>query len=102
VEKYWNLQETYDRSISRNDQLTSASLMDTGFDGALAGSESAINVADEREAIVKDLLRVLGSISQVNMEPNGYSLVGLSSIVTRAALTELPDQQDPPDRLYVA
>lgn len=91
VEKYWNLQETYDRSSSRNDSLTSGSPMDTGFDGALAGSESAINVADEREVIVKDLLRVLGSISQVNMEPNGYSFVRLSSVVTRAALTELPD-----------
>jgi len=33
------------------------------------------NVADEREDIVKDLLHVLRSISQINMEPNGGSFI---------------------------
>ena len=32
-------------------------------------------MAAERETIVKDLLKVLGSISQVNMEPNGGSFL---------------------------
>jgi hypothetical protein len=75
VEKYWTLQETYERSGNRADSLSSPSLIDPGFEGAQSGSENTINVADEREVIVKDLLRVLSSISQVNMEPNGYSLV---------------------------
>lgn len=34
-----------------------------------------IQMSNERENIVKDLLRVLASISQVNMEPNGGSFV---------------------------
>ena len=33
------------------------------------------HMSTERETIVKDLLRVLASISQVNMEPNGGSFV---------------------------
>jgi hypothetical protein len=75
VEKYWSLQETYERNANRQDTLSSPGLIDPGFEGTSSGSGSSINVADEREAIVRDLLRVLGSISQVNMEPNGYSLV---------------------------
>lgn len=35
----------------------------------------ATRMAAERETIVQDLLKVLGSISQVNMEPNGGSFL---------------------------
>lgn len=76
VEHYSSLQETHQQNASR-DAIGSAGLIDPGFEGSLTASENAINVADEREAIVRDLLRVLGSVSQVNMEPNGYSLVSL-------------------------
>ena len=75
MEKYWTLQETYERSGNRADSLSSPGLIDPGFGGTLSESETMINVADEREVIVRDLLRILSSISQVNMEPNGYSLV---------------------------
>lgn len=74
VEKYWSIQETNEPNNKRSE---SAPIIDPGFEGTAADSRAAINVADEREAIVRDLLRVLGSISQVNMEPNGYSLVSV-------------------------
>jgi hypothetical protein len=37
--------------------------------------EVEMRMSTERESIVKDLLKVLGSISQVNMEPNGGSFI---------------------------
>jgi len=78
VEKYGNLQEVYEHRAS-NGQLASPGAVASGLD-KLGGKTSAFdhietNVANEREIIVKDLLRVLGSISQVNMEPNGSSFV---------------------------
>jgi hypothetical protein len=85
VEKYWNLQEAHERETSRGDSHTSPGPTASGLDNMLPKSttygESEINVADEREIIVKDLLRVLGSISQINMEPNGGSFVSDRIIV---------------------
>lgn len=37
-----------------------------------------VGIAAEREDIVKELLKVLGSIRQVDMEPSGHSLVSNS------------------------
>lgn len=92
VEKYCSLQESYDRNTSTAHSLNSPSLMAPGFDRALPGSDITINVADEREIVVRDLLRVLGSISQVNMEPNGYSFVRYLPSNVCIQLTGLPDK----------
>lgn len=85
VEKYWNLHESYQRmkwNAGESSSPKSPVMMPPGLDGILpkesdADSIDAVeaNVAAERESIVKDLLQVLGSISQVNMEPNGGSFV---------------------------
>jgi len=84
VEKYWNLQEAYDRmkanSGSSPSVMSSPGLMATGLDVMLSKPSATSNydgtdIAQERENIVKDLLQVLGAISQVNMEPNGGSFV---------------------------
>lgn len=84
VEKYWNLLEVHKRDEiidgSNSGQLTSPGLMSSGLDGISrppTDNYEAIEtmISNERENIVKDLLRVLGSISQVNMEPNGASFV---------------------------
>jgi hypothetical protein len=84
VEKYWNLHGVYEQMKLNNGgtpQLSSPGLMASGLDGMLPQSSTSnydgieTIVASEREAIVKDLLRVLGSISQVNMEPNAGSFV---------------------------
>jgi hypothetical protein len=84
VEKYWNLHEIYQTHKAMNGGsplLSSPGLMATKLDGMLPQSiTSDYNgietiVASERESIVQDLLQVLGSISQVNMEPNASSFV---------------------------
>lgn len=89
VEKYWNLQESYEamKATSGGETpsvMSSPGVMASGLDGILLPKSNGntshygdveTNVASERESIVKDLLRVLSSISQVNMEPNGGSFI---------------------------
>lgn len=86
VEKYWNLQDAFEQlkvkaGTSEDLKLGSPGLMASGLDGILPQSamEESIdaNVTNERESIVKDLLKALSSISQINMEPNGGSFVCL-------------------------
>lgn len=86
VEKYWNL-ETAHEEMTRNSGggsiLSSPSVIAIGLDDMVPkqspGKTDEINIANERESVVKDLLQLLGSISQVNMEPNGASFVRLPS-----------------------
>lgn len=96
VEKYWNLCEAHNRRRAANSANSTGSapsspgIMGAGLDGLLQNSGQAPHnlgptsgafeaiereMYDEREAIIKDLLTVLGSINQVNMEPNGDSFV---------------------------
>jgi hypothetical protein len=92
VEKYWNTLDAHEAKMKyRENSATSPStqsspvVMTSGHDGLLGSTSgnSGYDVVEshmstERENIVKDLLRVLGSISQVNMEPNGGSFVSHS------------------------
>jgi len=86
VEKYWNLQDAYN-NLKDDMKISSPGLVASGLDGILpkaptSNSDSIESmVVNERENIVKDLLRVLGSISQVNMEPNGGSFVSSSNLL---------------------
>lgn len=89
VEKYWNLLDAYESKVrSRDSSATSPGtqsspgVMASGLDAVMRGMAGTggyeiveSHMSTERETIVKDLLRVLGSISQVNMEPNGGSFV---------------------------
>lgn len=93
VEKYWNLFDAHNASASarengtsNNSSVTSSpGVMASGLDGILRNSLGGVapgqfdvvenHMNSERENIVKDLLQVLSSISQVNMEPNGSSFV---------------------------
>ena len=80
VEKYWNLEEASQMSGNAVPH-GSPDVIASGLDGILLNQPSdgvEINIPNEREDVVKDLLKVLGSISQVNMEPNGASFVCLS------------------------
>ncbi|KAL2354343.1 hypothetical protein BJ546DRAFT_843711 [Cryomyces antarcticus] len=80
VEKYWNLCEAHNRMKSQtNSAANSPGITAAGLDGMLP-SQATSNydltereMFEERESIVKDLLVVLGSINQVNMEPNADS-----------------------------
>jgi hypothetical protein len=90
VEKYWGLYDAYQKSRpSSSGSLKSPKVLETGLDGMLpkitpedSYETVEANVAIERENIVKDLLMVLGTISQVNMEPNGGSFVRLINVLS--------------------
>jgi hypothetical protein len=88
VEKYWNLLESNNRKTQTGQG--SPGVMALGLDGMLPKSvphDIESHMSTERETIVKDLLKVLGSISQVNMEPNGGSFVSRSFQVSGTLLT---------------
>ena len=80
VEKYWTLHDAALRARSDESLSTgSPGAVAAGLDGYIPASThfdlSEQQMASEREVIIKDLLDVLSSISQVNMEPNGASFV---------------------------
>jgi Fungal specific transcription factor domain len=84
VEKYWALETAYEELLASSggrSNLSSPGVIAVGLDGMVPKHSPGkadgveINIANERESVVKDLLLVLGSISQVNMEPNGASFV---------------------------
>jgi len=85
VEKYFNLCEAHDRSRSQKSASLPSSpgvgITAAGIDGILPQAPTSHfdmtgqEFRQEREDIVKDLLLVLSSINQVNMEPNGDSFV---------------------------
>ncbi|KAG5922932.1 hypothetical protein E4U42_005137 [Claviceps africana] len=52
-------------------------------------------MAAEREVIVQNLLEVIGSISQRNMEPNGLSLINKMRQVAATLLNTAPDRKGP-------
>jgi hypothetical protein len=93
VEKYWNLLDAYESKVRSRDNSvistgtrSSPGVMASGLDAVMRGMAGTggyemveSRMSAERETIVKDLLRVLGSISQVNMEPNGSSFVSSAS-----------------------
>ena len=86
VEKYWNLFDAHKRIKSGNSSKgNSPGNFASGLDGFLPPSNTGDcsndfgfieqDMANEREDIVKDLLHVLGVISQADIEPNGTSFV---------------------------
>ncbi|KAF7918718.1 uncharacterized protein EAE97_011813 [Botrytis byssoidea] len=84
VEKYWNLQDAYEQLKAKAGgsgdlKLGSPGLIASGLDEMLprSATEDSIEsiVMNERESIVKDLLKALSCLQQVNMEPNGGSFV---------------------------
>ncbi|TKA71923.1 hypothetical protein B0A55_07924 [Friedmanniomyces simplex] len=104
VEKYFNLCEAHDRLRSHSQLPGSmpsspgAGVTAAGIDGMLPQVPTSHfdvvghEMRQEREEIIKDLLVVLSSINQVNMEPNGNSFtMKIRSIAS--TLLEVPDQR---------
>ena len=88
VEKYFTLHDAALRARSDGSLGTgSPGVVAAGLDGFLrAGAQHDLSkqqMFNEREVIIKDLLDLLSSISQVNMEPNGASFVSNSNILHR-------------------
>ena len=84
VEKYWNLCEARDRSrASSHPNSPGTGITAVGLDGLVPQAPTSNpdmvdqEMRQEREGIVKDLLVVLSSIDEVNMEPNADSFVGV-------------------------
>lgn len=84
VEKYWNLCEAHDKMRSHSSSHPNSpgvGITAAGLDGLVPQAPTSNadmveqEMRQERESIVKDLLVVLGSIDEVNMEPNADSFV---------------------------
>ena len=84
VEKYWNLCEARDRASRSNPNSPGIGITAAGLDGLVPQAPTSNpdhvehEMRQERESIVRDLLVVLGSIDEVNMEPNADSFVSPS------------------------
>jgi hypothetical protein len=88
VEKYWNLCEAHQRSRPSQPpgslpSSPGAAITAAGIDNMMSQAPTSHydmlenEMREERETIVKDLLVVLGSIDQVNMEPSADSFVSV-------------------------
>ncbi|KAK5116903.1 hypothetical protein LTR62_006624 [Meristemomyces frigidus] len=104
VEKYFNLCEAHDRMRSQGQNPGSmpsspgAGITAAGIDGMVPQPPTSHydmvpeEMRQEREEIVRDLLVVLSSINQVNMEPNADSFT-MKIRAIASTLLDLPDQQ---------
>lgn len=112
VEKYWNLCEAHQRSKSQNPSSMPSSpgagVTAAGIDGMVPQVPTShydmveSEFREERENIVKDLLVVLGSIDQVNMEPNADSFVSLCNLGSKTITDSIADDEDSVNRQYTA
>lgn len=99
VEKYWNLVETftkYGNSTSNTviPQVKTEGVPDSSNATTTASSISQAphaqtdyigrTIAEERTLVIKDLFVLLRTVNEVNMEPNGASIVCLSSYLNSA------------------
>ncbi|KAH9993884.1 hypothetical protein F4779DRAFT_222025 [Xylariaceae sp. FL0662B] len=84
VERYLNLRDAHraDPNFAESAEADSKDDRDT-------------MVADERELIVQNLVTVLASISQRNMEPNGSSLINKIRQVASTLLSNTPERKGP-------
>ncbi|KAH8900014.1 hypothetical protein GQ53DRAFT_790523 [Thozetella sp. PMI_491] len=72
----------------------------TALDGELvllqqSSDPTDVEMAGERELIVQDLLKVITSISQRNMEPNGSSIIGKIRAIAGTLYTKNPERKGP-------
>lgn len=91
LEKYWNLCEAHRQKLARERQR-SANVGEIPLEPKRSPYDlTEEEMMIEREGIVKDLLMVLSSINQMNMEPNARSLVSYvpSTHVCVSTLTPL-------------
>lgn len=93
VELYFNLRDVYLSEQHANlleGQTEEEGKVQEGDDNDIFEFMSA-----ERELIVQNLLTVLGSISQRNMEPNGGSLINKIRQVASTLLNDAPERKGP-------
>jgi hypothetical protein len=106
VERYLNLRDAHRESM-RVQTLQSFAPEDGVGGGSKSVAAAALQAAAEqsdsfdesmtaeRERIVHDLVTVLGSISQRNMEPNGGSLINKIRQVASTLVNDAPERKGP-------
>ncbi|KKY26340.1 putative transcription factor [Diplodia seriata] len=78
TERYFNMRDINNHTKAQNQEQSSPAVGAAGLDSMLQESSPNYDALDhemttEKDKIVKDLLRVLQSISQIHMEPNADS-----------------------------
>lgn len=92
VELYFNLRDIYLREQTANGSPETAHHQSPEEQALMDADDKDILdfMSDERDLVIQDLLTVLGSISQRNIEPNGGSIVAK---IRQVASTLLHDSQ---------
>ncbi|GKT81473.1 zn(II)2Cys6 transcription factor [Colletotrichum tofieldiae] len=96
VELYFNLRDVHLADPNKDDQAGGSPDEKAAqeADGAEEARVFELMTA-ERELIVQNLLHVLGSISQRNLEPNGGSLINKIRQVASTLLNDAPERKGP-------
>jgi hypothetical protein len=112
VEKYLNLRDAHREQVraAQAAQQSQAYAAENGLDSTSSGpdansdNKNTVDQTDatidahmsaERELIVQNLLTVLASISQRNMEPNGQSLINKIRQVASTLINDAPERKGP-------
>ncbi|CAM1503563.1 Fc.00g011540.m01.CDS01 [Cosmosporella sp. VM-42] len=94
VELYFNLRDVYLGEQQQNEVVAGQSEEEQAVQDA-DDKDIYEFMSGERELIVQNLLTVLGSISQRNMEPNGGSLINKIRQVASTLLNDAPERKGP-------
>lgn len=96
VELYFNLRDVHMSDPNKEEQVGDSAEAQAakGAEDAEAARVFELMTA-ERELIVQNLLHVLGSISQRNLEPNGGSLINKVRQVASTLLNDAPERKGP-------
>lgn len=92
VEMYFNLRDVYLAERQQNGSMVPEEEQESD---AITDKEILEFMSTERELIVQNLLTVLGSISQRNLEPNGGSLINKIRQVASTLLHDAPERKGP-------
>ncbi|PNY27451.1 Quinic acid utilization activator [Tolypocladium capitatum] len=94
VELYFNLRDVQLNDEQHGNPVQGPSEEEKALEDA-DDKEILDLMSDERELIVQNLLTVLGSISQRNLEPNGGSLINKIRQVASTLLNDAPERKGP-------
>ncbi|KAK1687510.1 hypothetical protein BDP55DRAFT_660238 [Colletotrichum godetiae] len=96
VELFFNLRDVHMSDPNKEEQVgdSAEEQVAKGAEDAEAARVFELMTA-ERELIVQNLLHVLGSISQRNLEPNGGSLINKVRQVASTLLNDAPERKGP-------
>jgi hypothetical protein len=94
VELYFNLRDVHLRDQRNGNGLSQQTEEEKAADDS-DDKEVLALMTNERELIVQNLLTVLGSISQRNLEPNGGSMIIKIRQVASTLLNDAPERKGP-------